>query len=330
MVSYPSEYQKPTHILVQNYVHHVNTNLEERQHFMGCDNIERWRLFEALHQNLTAIAVKFTLHPSLLTALWLGLLAIRMNTQYPNISNKTPQEITSAIQSQNWLRWGHLYQGRFSKKWAHAIDKLHPTLALSGWKITTLLIHEIWKYVLKTWSVQNCHLPNDQGHLSVPDYCQAVQTMYKTRHQLPAETQEALFSRPIEQLLEQSPEFLHKWIVWSNKYIKQQLWATKKRVKLHTPDIQSFFGPCTPVANDLHPPFKKPIHLFYVLSLRADNIHSKDPHNGLKPVIWSRWTEVLSMWKTHTSLLRNINTIIHLAVAFLHGATQQTYAMEAW
>jgi len=78
--------------------------------------------------------------------------------------------------------------------------------------------------------------------------------MYETCQQLPEATQEALFTRPIEQLLEQSPEFLCKWILQSDKYIKQQLCTTKKCAKLHTPDIQSFFGPHNPVANDLQPP----------------------------------------------------------------------------
>jgi len=132
--------------------------------------------------------------------------------------------------------------------WVLAIDQLHPNLALQ------LLIQEIWKYILETWSVCNSHIHTDQGHLSIPDNRQAVRTMYEMCNQLPADTQEALFSRPLENLLEQSPEFLCKWIIRSNKYIKQQIKAAKKQAKLNTLDIQSFFGPHNPVDNDLHPP----------------------------------------------------------------------------
>jgi len=39
--------------------------------------------------------------------------------------------------------------------------------------------------------------------------------------------------------------------------------------------------------------------------------------------------EVLSMGKTRTNFDMTY-TIIHLAVAFLHGATQQMQATEAW
>jgi len=199
--------------------------------------------------------VKYTLHPSLLTALWLGLLAVLMQTPYPNmIINKVPQEITTAIYSQTKIGWNQLYHGRLSKDWAHAIDALHPALALSGQKLTTIFVQPIWQYILDTWSLWNNHLHNDQGQISLPDYCQAMQTMYDTWHQLPPAMQAAIFMRPIEQLLEQSQAFLHTWIMQSNMYIKQQLRAAEKRAKLQTPDIWTFFRTCTPVDNDLHPP----------------------------------------------------------------------------
>jgi len=50
---------------------------EDKGHFLECDNIHQHQLFENLHQNLMVLAVKFMLHPSVLTALWLGLLAVR-------------------------------------------------------------------------------------------------------------------------------------------------------------------------------------------------------------------------------------------------------------
>jgi len=227
---------------------------EDKGHFLECNNIHRRRLFENFHRNLTALAVKFTLHPSVLTALWLGLLAVRTRTPYPNIHNDVPRDIAKAIHSQTKIGWDQLYYGRLSTKWAQAIDTLHPTQALSGRQITTIIVQETWKYILETWTTRNQHLHNDKGQISLPDYRQAVQTMYETRHQLPAETQAAIFTTPIAQLLEQSPAFLCTWIMQSNKYIKQQLRAAKKRAKLQTPDIWTFFGPRTPVDNDLHPP----------------------------------------------------------------------------
>jgi len=150
-----------------------------------------------------------------------------MQTQYLNISNELPSEIVKAVHSQTQIGWPQLYYGRLSKEWAVAIDTLHPALALSSQKITTILIQMIWQHILETWSLRNQHLHNDQGQTSLPDYRQAVQTMYDTRHQLPPATQAAVFTRPIEQLLDQSPASLRQWIVRSTTYIKQQLRAAK-------------------------------------------------------------------------------------------------------
>jgi len=201
---------------------------EDKWHFLECDNVQRRRLFEKLHNDLTALAAKYVLHPALLTALWLGLLAVRTRTPYPNIINDVPHEIANAIHSQTKIGWDQLYYGRLSKDWANAMDDLHPALALSGQKLTTIFVQTIWRHILETWSLRNQHLHNDQGQISLPDYRQAVQTMYDTRHQLPPETQAAVFTRPIEQLLDQSPAFLRNWITRSNNYIKQQLRAAKK------------------------------------------------------------------------------------------------------
>jgi len=53
---------------------------ENHQHFLECDHVQRRRLFEKLHRDLTEHATKYLLHPALLTALWLGLLSVRTRT----------------------------------------------------------------------------------------------------------------------------------------------------------------------------------------------------------------------------------------------------------
>jgi len=94
--------------------------------------------------------------------------------------------------------------------------------------LATILIQTIWQHILETWTLRNQHLHDNQGQLSLPDYRQAVQTMYDTQHQLTPATQTAVFARPIEQLLKQTPEYLRKWIMRSTNYIKQQMQAAKK------------------------------------------------------------------------------------------------------
>ncbi len=227
---------------------------EDPKHFLECDHMDRRRLFEKLHHDLTDVTHKHQLHPSCLTAMWLGLLAIWTNTGYPDVTQELPAVISTATQSQTKLGWRQLYLGRFTHQWARAIDSLNPTLITTGRQIITTIIKVIWKYILDTWSLRNQHLHKDQGHLSIPNYHQAVRTMYEQQHQLPPAVQEAIFTQPLEQLLTKTPEFLRKWIIRTNTYMKQQLKAEKKRAKLQTSDIQAFFRPCNPVANNLQPP----------------------------------------------------------------------------
>jgi len=226
---------------------------EDAWHFLECRHADRRREFTSLKQHLTQFATTNSLHPCLFTALWLGLLAIRNDTAYPDIQDELPPILQQAVQAQTRLGWDQLYQGRFSQCWAQAIDQLHPNLASSGRLVTTQMIQIIWNYVLATWKLRNQHLHQDGGNLSLPDYRQAILTMYDQRHQLPPAAQDAIFHRPIDQILDQTPAKLRTWIIRTNAYMKQQLRAAKARAKLNTHDIRSFFGPANE-SNDLQPP----------------------------------------------------------------------------
>jgi len=105
------------------------------------------------------------------------------------------------------------------------------------------LIHSIWTYILSTWSIRNHHLHQDNKTMNYPDYQQAVRTLYETSAQLPPATREAVFRRPLQDMLDLPPAVLRKWLERSSLYIKQQLKAAKTRAKLNTPDIRSFFNP---------------------------------------------------------------------------------------
>jgi len=116
------------------------------------------------------------------------------------------------------------------------------------------MLKAVWTYVLITWSTRNQHLHHDAGRLSLPDYCQAVITIIETHQQLPPELQEAVFQHTLAEMLEKPPAFLRSWIERSQCYITQQLKAAKKRAKLNTPDIRSFFRHQNQSANNLNPP----------------------------------------------------------------------------
>ncbi len=211
-------------------------------------------MFADLKQSLSLLTTKHLLHPAIFTAFWLGLLTIRNDTPYPAITNELPKVLRSAITAQSRLGWDQLYHGRVSKLWEIAIESLNPHLHISGRQIVTTMVQTIWRYILASWTLRNHQLHQDGGRLSLPNYKQAFLTIYEQKDTLPPEVQEALFHRPLDQMLEQTPAFLRSWIERSQRYIQQQLKAAQKRAKLKTPDIRSFFRRPTPSTNDLQPP----------------------------------------------------------------------------
>jgi len=76
-------------------------------------------------------------------------------------------------------------------EWAHAIDILHPTLPVTGQQITIYMFQVVWNYTLSSWELHNCHLHQNVGQHSIPNYQQAMTNHYKCK--LPPATQEALF-----------------------------------------------------------------------------------------------------------------------------------------
>jgi len=227
---------------------------EDLWHFFECQNPDRKCLFLNLQQALAVITVKHSLHPAILTTFWLGLLSVRNDTPYPDVQDDLPVVLRYTVTAQNRIGWDQLYQGRVTHLWEKAIEQLNPHLKISGRSIVIQMVKTIWQYILATWTMRNQHLHQDAGRLSQPNYHQAVRTLYETQSQLPLEVQDALFQRPLDQMLDQSPVFLRSWLERSQRYIQQQLKAAKKRAKLKTSDIRSFFRRANPSANDLHPP----------------------------------------------------------------------------
>jgi len=105
---------------------------ENYWHFLECDQIERRTLFMKLKMELNALAVKYCLHPNILTTFWLGLLAIHSDTPYPQIKVELLPALQHVFHSQTRLGWDQLYHGRVSSTWEKAIDAIHPQSPLSG------------------------------------------------------------------------------------------------------------------------------------------------------------------------------------------------------
>ncbi len=118
---------------------------ETPDHFFRCQNRERATAFTQLKNNLTKFFLKYQLHPSLFTSLWVGLTAVRMHTAYPDIVRDLPTELRPAVQEQTRLGWVQVYKGRVTNQWAKAIDHLHPSLSLAGCTLVALVIKHIWQ-----------------------------------------------------------------------------------------------------------------------------------------------------------------------------------------
>jgi len=207
-----------------------------------------------LKATLTAAAQKLRLHPCILTAIWLGLTSVHNDSPYPDISQELSIPLWSPIQGQAQLGWTQLYQGQISHYWAQAIDELHPNLALSGEQVMTQLLDLIWNYILELWQTCNTHLHHQADQLDLPNYRQAIITLYKRCHQLTPNAQDALYRQPLDVILEQPTPQLQTYAQWGLAYFNRQLQAAKTQACLNTLDIRTFFGHQPQPPNDLQPP----------------------------------------------------------------------------
>jgi len=141
-----------------------------------------------------------------------------------------------------------------SSTWALAINTLHPQLATTREQIMILLQKMIWMYILATWKVCNQHLHCNADHINLPNYHQAVITLYKQCHLLSPKAQEALYRQPIETVLELPTPHLQQWVLCGHQYFTQQLKAVEKQAVLHMQDICTYFWTNTQWNDNLHPP----------------------------------------------------------------------------
>jgi len=191
---------------------------KDHWHFLECNHKDWRKCFEQLRTDLNAVTEKYCLHPSVLTTFWLGL-AIRNDTPYPQIEAELPPPLQPVFCQQTRLGWDQLYQGCLSIKWEKAIDALHPHLPSPSHQIMVTMLSKVWDYILSIWHLRNTHLHQDNDAMNLLDYQQAVRTMYEMQHQLPPVIRDAVFTRPLQEMLDQPPAILHKWLERSTLYI---------------------------------------------------------------------------------------------------------------
>jgi len=98
----------------------------------------------------------------------------------------------------------------------------------TGKQVMISMLKEIWLYILATWKLWNQHLHHNAAQLNLPNYQQAATSLYEQQHQLPPDAQEALYSQPLEVILDQPEPQLQQWVQKGHNYFHQQLRAIKK------------------------------------------------------------------------------------------------------
>jgi len=161
----------------------------------------------------------------------------RSDTTYPEIVDDVEPRMQHPIRLQAQLGWTQLYHGRMSKNWAHAIDLIHPKLPIAGEQIMTTFLKDIWSYFLAIWAVRNTHLHNTTAQLDLPNYHQAVVTLYEQKHKISPIAQAVLYRQPLNELLEQPVPRLQQWATRGYRYFTQQMKAECKWATMNTPDI---------------------------------------------------------------------------------------------
>jgi len=73
---------------------------KDRWHFFECQHPARHKLFTTLKQSLAMINIKYSLHPAIFTTFWLGLLMIRNDTPFPDVTSELPMIICSTARAQ--------------------------------------------------------------------------------------------------------------------------------------------------------------------------------------------------------------------------------------
>jgi len=226
---------------------------EDKRHFVRCMHPECTTLFRTLHQQLIKLTQQLNLHSCILTALWLGLVATRTDTPYPDVQADMLPTLRLSLQLQAQAGWEQLYYGRISSTWAKAIDQEHPKLRQTGEQVMVLIQKIIWQFVLDTWQLRNQHLHQNAMQINLPNYRQAAISLYEQRGQLSQVAQDALYRFPLETILDLPAPQLAQWVIRGHKYFNQQVRAAKHQAKLKTTDIRTFFSPNN-TSDDLQPP----------------------------------------------------------------------------
>jgi len=73
---------------------------------------------------------------------------------------------------------------------------------MNGTQVMEKIQTTIWTYVLDIWKLCNDHLHQNADRLDLPNYQQAVITLYEQCHLLPPRAQQALYCQPLETMLD--------------------------------------------------------------------------------------------------------------------------------
>jgi len=120
----------------------------------------------------------------------MGLVAICTDSKYPDIDGDAVPQLpiqSNVLAGTSCIKVNHLQHG-----YMHAIIQI---MMESGMQVMTTLIKRIRTYILDSWKLRNTHLHKNAHQIDLPNYHQAVTTLYELHAQLPPEAQTALYQQ---------------------------------------------------------------------------------------------------------------------------------------
>jgi hypothetical protein len=212
--------------------------IEDQHHWYKCNCADAVQMRKNQRQMTVDFLHKTKLHHSL-HHLIIDLLYESKITSTTNIQ--------IACERQQRIGWDHFLQGRVSKNWTTQQNRL--TNRQDGNKVWTSVIIHIFQSLHELWMDRNYQLhSNEQSAVH-----RRMETIIKPKlrciynlQDLVSSQDRQLFSTPIEEMLQQNPQYQERWISRHEKYLQDSAHRESNRIKMKNTAITNFFTRVTP------------------------------------------------------------------------------------
>jgi hypothetical protein len=155
--------------------------------------------------------------------------------------------IQTACNNQQQIGWDHFLQGRLSKSMVQQQNRL--TQRQDGNQVWTAIIIHILHSLHEIWLDRNYQLHSkDQNPLQrrmATIIIPKITSIYNLKSVVSSQDRQ-LFDLPLEEMLQQSPQHLERWISRHERYLQESARRESERIKMKNTAITNFFTHITP------------------------------------------------------------------------------------